>query len=443
MTEPATASACAALSPEGLRAWLSELSDETARRLLYDWSFWARREQCAPAGGWFCWLVMAGRGFGKTRTGAEWVRGLVEAASPLTAPASAPAHIALVADTFADARDVMVEGESGILACTPKEYRPSFEPSRRRLVWPNGATAYLYAAADPEQLRGPQHHAAWADEIAKWPDGERAWSNLVLGLRLGRRPRAVATTTPRALSWLRRLAEEPSTVVTRGRTGDNRPHLPAPFLREVERLFAGTRLGAQELDGRLLSEVDGALWTGAMLESLRASPPAPARLERVVIAVDPPAGHGAEAAACGIVAAGQDGAGTVYVLEDASCKGLRPAGWAERVAAVFRRHKADRVIGEVNNGGDMVESVLRQVAPELPFFAVRASRGKIARAEPVAALYERGLVRHAGVFETLEEEMCSYTGAPGATSPDRLDALVWAVSELALRPVLAPSLKRL
>ncbi|MFQ5347356.1 MAG: DNA-packaging protein, partial [Rhodothalassiaceae bacterium] len=410
--------------------------------LLHDWRFWARPGQLSPPGDWFCWLVLAGRGFGKTRMGAEWVRGLVEGPSPLIAGGGAPARIALVGETFADVRDVMIEGESGLRAIAPSRWRPQFEPSRRRLVWPNGAQAFLYGAVDPDQLRGPQHHAGWADEIAKWHDGARAWSNLVLGLRLGTRPRVVATTTPRPLKWLRRLAAEPTTVTTSGRTMDNRANLAPQFLAEVERLFAGTRLGLQELEGRIIEDVAGALWTRKMIEACRVAAP-PASLERVVVAVDPPASHGETADACGVIVAGRDAAGTVFVLEDASCQGLRPLGWARRVVAAYERHDADRVLGEVNNGGDMVEAVLRQAAPALSYRAVRASRGKIARAEPVAALYERGVVHHAGIFAALEDEMCSYTGGNAETSPDRLDALVWAVSDLALGRLGRPSLRRL
>ncbi len=421
--------------------WLERLRPRVAQRLLHDWRFWARPEQLPPAGDWFCWLVLAGRGFGKTRMGAEWVRGLVEGPTPLTAADGAPARIALVGETFADVRDVMVEGESGLLAISPARWRPRFEPSRRRLVWPNGAQGFLYAAVEPDQLRGPQHHAGWADEIAKWHDGARAWSNLVLGLRLGAQPRVMATTTPRPLAWLKRLVAEPTTVVVSGSTLDNRANLAPQFLAEVERLFAGTRLGLQELEGRIIEDVAGALWTRAMIEACRG--PAPAVLERIVVAVDPPASHGEAADACGIIVAGRDPAGGLHVLEDASCQGLRPLGWARAVARAYERHRADRVLGEVNNGGDMVEAVLRQVAPDMSYRAVRASRGKIARAEPVAALYERGLVRHADVFAELEEEMCNYTGAGGDTSPDRLDALVWALSDLALGRIARPSLRRL
>lgn len=432
---------CASLGTSKIREWLDGLDPHEVSALLHDWSFWARENQLPPQGDWFCWLVLAGRGFGKTRMGAEWVRSLVEGSTPLSAANNAPQRLALVGDSFADIRDVMVEGESGILACSAPGHRPEFEPSRRRLLWPNGAVAYLYSANDPDQLRGPQHHAAWADEIAKWYEGATAWSNLVLGLRLGRTPRVAATTTPRPLPWLKRLMAEPSTVTVSGRTLDNRAHLAPQFLAEVERLYAGTRLGAQELDGHLIDEVAGALWTRAMLESIQA--PVVGSFTRIVVAVDPPASHGEKADACGIVVAGLTEDGTVHVLEDASCQGLRPMQWAERVVAAYERHGADRVVGEVNNGGDMVEAVLRQVAPGLSYRPVRASRGKMARAEPVAALYERGLVRHVTRFEALEDEMCSYTGASGEKSPDRLDALVWAVSELALGRMAVPHLVQL
>ncbi|RMF70365.1 MAG: ATP-binding protein [Alphaproteobacteria bacterium] len=420
---------------------MAALAPEQAEALLHDWHFWARPEQLPPEGDWFCWLVVAGRGFGKSRTGAEWVRSLVEGTTPLGAPAHA-ARIALVADTFADARDVMVEGESGLLAITPRDRRPLFEPSRRRLLWPNGARAFLYSAADPEQLRGPQHHAAWADEIAKWHDGERAWSNLLLGLRLGRRPRVVATTTPRPLAWIRALAEEPTTVVTRGSTYANRAHLPPQFIREVERLYAGTRLGRQELDGVFLDAHEGALWSPEMVDPHRLSAP-PAGLVRIVVGVDPPAGHGEDADACGIVVAARDERGHFHVLEDASITGLSPLGWAGRVVHVYHRHGADRIVAEANQGGDMVEAVLRQVDRHVSVRLVRASRGKLIRAEPIAALYERGLVHHVGRFPELEEELYRYTGEPGEKSPDRLDALVWALSALALAPAATPSLRRI
>lgn len=425
------------------RRWLDDIGEKQAAALLHDWEFWARPEQLPPAGDWFCWLVMAGRGFGKSRTGAEWVRMITEGRTPLSAPGEAPARIALVADTFADARDVMVEGESGLLAISPVDRRPVFESSRRRLVWPNGVQAFLYAAVDPDQLRGPQHHAAWADEIAKWQNGERAWSNLLLGLRLGRRPRVVATTTPRPLAWLKALIAEPGTVVTRGSTRRNLAHLPPSFIAEVERLFAGTRLGRQELEGDLIEAVEGALWTPEMIEAAREPSEGLPPMERIVVALDPPASHGPDADACGILAVGRDSKGHLHVLEDASAQGLRPAGWAMRAVALYERHAADRVVAEVNNGGDMVESVLRQVAPNIGLRSVRASRGKIARAEPVAALYERGLVHHAGIFTELEAEMCRYTGAIGEDSPDRLDALVWAITDLALSRTSEPRLSRI
>ncbi|GEQ99397.1 large terminase [Iodidimonas gelatinilytica] len=429
------------LSSQAVARWVAGLSHEEAQALIYDWSFWARPNQLAPQGDWFCWLVLAGRGFGKTRMGAEWVRLLVEGPTPLTAGSGAPARLALVGDSFADIRDVMVDGESGILACSPPSHRPVFEPSRRRLVWPNGTVAYLYSANDPDQLRGPQHHAAWADEIAKWHEGERAWSNLVLGLRLGGNPRVVATTTPRPVGWLKRLMAEPSTVTVSGSTLDNKAHLAPQFLKEVERLYSGTRLGAQELDGRLIDEIAGALWTRDLIEASRIQKTPD--LHRIVVAVDPPASHGENADACGIVVAGIDDTGIVYLLDDASCQGLRPYQWAARVAERYAAFDADRVLGEANNGGDMVEAVLRQAAPDLSYRAVRASRGKIARAEPVAALYERGLVRHVGRFDALEDEMCSYTGSTGQHSPDRLDAMVWAVTELALGRPSSPHLRRL
>lgn len=430
---------CARLVPADRDALFDQLSQAQCRALLTDWRFWARPKQLPPAGDWFCWLVLAGRGFGKTRLGVEWVRQLAEGTTPLTAPTGAPARIALVAETAADGREVMVDGDSGFMACCPPDRRPRFEPSRRRLLWPNGTVATLYAATEPDQLRGPQHHAAWADEIAKWDRGEAAWTNLLMGLRLGIRPRVVATTTPRPIPLIRRLAADPSTVVTRGATMENSANLSPRFLAEMRRLFDGTRLGRQELYGDLLDDTPGALWTPAAIDAGRAA--APPRLDRIVVAVDPPVTGGADADACGIVVAGCDGRGHVYVLADHTCRGLRPLGWAARAVAAYRRFDADRLVAEVNNGGDLVEAVVRQVAPQISYRAVCASRGKIARAEPVAALYERGLVHHVGPMPELEDQLCAYTG-PGSAiaSPDRLDALVWAVTDLVLRPGGSPAI---
>jgi phage terminase large subunit-like protein len=404
--------------------------------LARHWPFWRRADQTPPDGDWRCWLLLAGRGFGKTRTGAEWVRAMAEGDGDL--------RIALVGATMAETRAIMVEGESGLLAIAPDGMRPDFEPSLRRLTWPNGAVATLYSAAEPEGLRGPEHHIAWADECAKWEHGARAWDNMALSLRLGSAPRIVATTTPRPVPLVRRLMGEAGIVVTRGRMADNALNLAAPYVAAMHGIYGGTRIGRQELDGELIEDVEGALWTRAMM-SAAFSATAPA-LCRVVIGVDPPAGSTGDA--CGIVVAGLGEDGRGYVLADASVSGCSPDGWARAVAQAAAGWRADRIIAEANNGGQMVESVLRGADAALPVRLVHAARGKVARAEPVAALYERGRVFHAGRFPTLEDELCglaaggAYHG-PGR-SPDRADALVWALTELMLgEGVAAPRVRLL
>jgi phage terminase large subunit-like protein len=423
---------------EHVIAWLARADPATQARLRdrlspavrYNWRFWARPSQLSPRGRqWSTWLILAGRGFGKTRAGAEYVRGWAQK--------DGSARIALVGATWADVRDVMVEGPSGLIAIAPPAKRPRFESSKRRLVWPNGAMAFLYSAEEPDQLRGPEHHLAWCDELAKWEKPEAAWTNLRLGLRLGERPRTVVTTTPRPLPLLKELMADPKVAVTRGATRENATNLPPAFLEAVEAAFAGTRLGRQELEGELVEEVEGALWTPAMIERARqAGRAGPGPLARVVVAVDPPAGTGPAADACGIIVAARAADGLAWVLADRSVQGLSPEGWARAVAAAAAEFAADRVVAEVNNGGAMVESVLRAVEPDLPVRQVRAAHGKVARAEPVAALYEAGRVAHAARFERLEAELEGLLAGGGhagpGRSPDRADALVWALSELML-----------
>lgn len=407
-----------------LAAWLKRLSDKEADRLLTDWDFWRREDQGAPDGDWHVWMLMAGRGFGKTRTGAEWVRGVAERQAKI--------RIALVGASLNEARQVMVEGESGLLSIAPADKRPVYESSLRRLTWPNGAVATLYSAAEPESLRGPEHEAAWCDEIAKWPNAETAWDNMMMTMRLGAHPRVVATTTPRAVPLVRRLMAEAGVVVTRGSTEANRLNLSAPWLATMERLYGGTRLGRQELSGEMLEDVEGALWTRGGIEVARVMAEEASRPVRVVIGVDPPAtSHGD---ACGIVVAALLRDGRIAVLEDASVAKAVPAVWAQAVAAASARWRAERIVAESNMGGEMVLAVLRQADVTLPVVAARAVVGKARRAEPVALAYERGQVVHAGRFAALEDELCGlqvgggYAG-PGR-SPDRADACVWAVAEL-------------
>jgi len=411
------------------RTLLRGMSAEQRQRLRHYWQLWAHAGQLPPGSAWTVWLILAGRGFGKTRAGAEWVRAVAEA--------NPGARIALVAASLPEARNIMVEGASGLLAIAPRGKRPKFEPSRRRLTWPSGAQATLYSAGEPESLRGPQHSHAWCDELAKWVHAggraEAAWDNLQLGLRLGDLPCVVVTTTPRAVPMVKRLLADGDVATTRGSTFANRANLARGFIRSVQKQYGQTSLGRQELDGEMIADVEGALWTRAMLEAARetaaSSPPV-----RVVVAVDPPVS--ATGDACGIVvcALGEDG--IARVLADCTVEKASPERWARAVAQAAEAWSADRVVAEANQGGAMVASVLRAAEISLPLKLVHASRGKVARAEPVAALYEVGRVRHAGIFPQLEDELCGliaggrYEG-PGR-SPDRADALVWGLSELLL-----------
>jgi len=420
----------AVLDEKSLGEYFHDLDDKECKALLYDWKFWARPNQLAPKGDWFCWLVLTGRGFGKTRMGAEWVRSQIEGSSPLTAPRDRMGRVALVSQTLADGRDVMVDGESGILASSPPHFRPAYETSRRRLVWPNGAQAFLYSSEEPDQLRGPQHHLAWGDELAKWRNQDACWANLLLGLRLGKTPRVMVTTTPKPTPLIRQLTGDPTVAVTQGATFDNRAHLSADFIYHIKRLYEGTRLGRQELYGEILEDVPGALWSRDIIDKARVKK-APA-LSRIVVAVDPPVTHGEDADDCGIVVAGICPEGHVYVLADLTAGRLTPNQWCKKALSAYDNYEADRLVAEVNQGGDLVETLIRQISPHVSYRGVRASRGKITRAEPVAALYERGLVHHVGGFNHLEDQLCSYTGDKKEKSPDRLDALVWAITDLAL-----------
>jgi phage terminase large subunit-like protein len=408
----------------------------------WNWNQRARPEQRAPEGDWRIWMIMAGRGFGKTRAGAEWVRQIAEA--------DPTARIALVSASLAEARAVMVEGESGLLAVCPPDGTPVFEPSLRRVRFPNGAQAQLFSAAEPETLRGPQHSHAWCDEIGKWPLAHeramRCWDNLLLGLRLGREQQIMVTTTPRAVPLVKRLVaqtEDGAAQMTRGSTFDNAGNLPVSFLDAIDRDFAGSQLARQEIAGELLLDLEGALWTRALLEQTRETGTVPAH-RRVVVAVDPPASTNGDE--CGIIVAALGEDGIARVLADRSVGGAAPDVWAARVADAAREWNADRVVAEANQGGSMVESVLRAAEETLPIKLVHASRGKVARAEPVAALYAAGRVRHAGMFARLEDQLCglliggAYAG-PGR-SPDRADALVWALTELMLGRSSQPRLVR-
>ncbi|MEP3441579.1 MAG: terminase family protein [Sulfitobacter sp.] len=423
--------------PSVQESFLNELDEGELRALPYLFDFWAMPHQLPPEGEWRSWVIMGGRGAGKTRAGAEWVRSVVEGARPLDAGRCR--RVALVGETIEQVREVMIFGDSGILACSPADRRPDWEASRKRLVWPNGAVATVHSAHDPEGLRGPQFDAAWVDEIAKWKKSQETWDMLQFALRLGDQPQVCVTTTPRNVGVLKALLKSPSTVVTHAPTEANRANLAASFLEEVRARYRGTRLGRQELDGVLLADAEGALWTSEMLEKARVSD-VPA-LDRIVVAVDPATTSGASSDECGIVVAGVQCSGPpqdwrAFVLADCTVTGLGPNGWARAAVGAMERFGADRLVAEVNQGGQMVREVIRQVDPLVPYKGVHASRGKVARAEPVAALYEQGRVRHVMDLDGLEDQMCRMTrrGYEGDGSPDRVDALVWALHELMIEP---------
>ncbi|WP_412103509.1 DNA-packaging protein [Stappia stellulata] len=422
-----------------LPAFLARLDHRELMFLRHDWRLWAHAHQLAPAGDWRCWLLMGGRGAGKTRAGAEWLRACVRAAA--LRPDSDGFRIALVGETQSDAREVMVEGISGLLSVHPASERPSWQSSRRRLEWPNGAVAQVFSSEDPDALRGPQFHLAWCDELAKWRHVQETWDMLQFALRLGERPRQLVTTTPRPIPLLKRLMADPATVAVTAPTESNAAHLAAGFVAAIRARYGGTRLARQELDGEMVESRDGAMWNRDALEALR-SDRAPA-LERIVVAVDPPASSGVASDACGIVAAGIDADGIVHVLADRSLGAAAPARWASAAVALWRDLEADCLVAEVNQGGEMVAAVIAGVDPGVLVRAVRARRGKWLRAEPVAMLYEQGRVRHVGAFPDLEDEMTDFTreGLSNGRSPDRLDALVYALHELALKAGGTPRLR--
>ena len=397
---------------------------QLAAALETSWPASARPNQLPPAGDWQVWLLLAGRGFGKTRTLAEWV--CQQAAS------GQASRIALVAATAADARDVLVEGQSGILAVSPQWFRPVYEPSKRRLTWPNGAIATTFSAEEPERLRGPQHDAAVCDELGAWSRPE-TWDMLQFGLRLGRNPRCLVATTPRPTKLIRELLgrEGRDVVVTRGSTYENRANLAPGFFNQIIGKYEGTRLGRQELNAELLDDTPGALWRHTVIDAARQA--AAPQLARIVVAIDPAVSTGEEADETGILVVGKDTQGHGYVLADLSGK-HQPVEWATIATTAYRTHRADRIVAERNNGGAMVEATIRMVDNNVPVTTVWASRGKVARAEPVSALYEQGRVHHIGTFPQLEDQMCAFTSdfdrAKAGYSPDRLDALVWALTEL-------------
>jgi phage terminase large subunit-like protein len=409
----------------------AQMFGRLADALSNSWRVQARPEQCEPSGDWWStWLVLAGRGWGKTRCGVEWAHS--------HAIAGTASRIALVAPTAADCRDVLIEGPSGFLAIASNSTRPTWEPSKRRLEWRNGSQATCFSAEEPERLRGPQHDLAYCDELATWPHPE-CLDMLNLGLRVGIRPRKLITTTPKPSKLLKAIIADPTTVITRGKTADNAANLSPMFMAGIMRKYGGTRLGRQEIDGELLLDVPNALWQLSWLDRDRVEK-AP-ELERVVVAIDPAVTSGEDADETGIIVAGVVG-DHAYVLEDASGR-YQPHEWAAKAIGLYHRHKADRIVAEINNGGEMVASTIRMIDSNVSFKAVHATRGKVVRAEPCSALYEQSRVHHVGTFARLEDQLCSFTsdfnrGAAGY-SPDRLDALIWCLSELmvlSVQPVM-------
>jgi phage terminase large subunit-like protein len=384
------------------------------------WTFQAHTGQIPPSDkAWFCYLMRSGRGGGKTRAGAEWVLQRVR---------DGYKSIALIGANAADVRDIMIElGESSICKVARPEEVPTYEPSKRRLTFPNGAVAVAFSDETPDQLRGPQHDSAWIDELAKFKNAQETWDNLLMGLRLGKNPQVFITTTPRPTPLLKELLKSPDTIDVRFSTFDNADNLSPKFLAKVKEKYEGTRLGRQELEGEILDDNPEALWQRAIIENLRIRPEACPQLMRVVIGVDPAVTSGKTSDDTGIIAAGIGINGHGYILGDNTIHGT-PHDWALETVKAFRRFQADRVIGEVNNGGDLVEVNIRTVNPNIPFYAVHASRGKAIRAEPVSGMYEQGRIHHVGTFPELEDQLCEWT--PGDKSPDRMDALVWAIWEL-------------
>lgn len=431
------------VDPAFIAECIEQLDDADALQLGYDWQLFARDDQLPPecrtsSLAYTVWLILAGRGWGKTRTGAEWVRHNVDQ--------KLAGRIALVGPTAADVRDVMIEGESGLIATAPPWNRPVWEPSKRRLTWPSGTIAFAYSAEEPERLRGPQHDLAWADELAAWARLIDTWDMLMFGLRLGKYPRVAVTTTPKPLQIIREMMGSASTFITKGSTYDNRDNLAESFFTQIVKRYEGTRLGRQELNAEILDDNPNGLWSPGMIEAKRLPVEMAVELmntcDRIVVGVDPAVTSNSDSDETGIVIAGRRG-DDGFVFDDSTVR-ASPNEWAQVVVTAYKRWNADRVVAEVNNGGDLVTSVMHNIDRNLPVEAVRATRGKIVRAEPIAALYEQGRIHHVGDFAKLEDQMVNYNPLYATRlSPDRLDALVWALSHLFNENSAEPRIRRL
>ena len=435
-----TAQSLRDLSSHKLKEALSQLTPEQAEELKHDWSFWARQDQLEPEGKWNTWVALAGRGWGKTRAGAEWVRHRIKMGDRI---------VHCVAPTKGDVRRVMVEGDSGLLnVChkSDKTYRkadmgyPVWSPTNNSMSWANGAKAVFFSAEDPERLRGPQAHSAWCDELCAWRNAQDTWDMMQFGLRLGKRPVVFVTTTPKTTKLLRGILDDETTHVSTGSTFDNSANLADTFLTAVKKTYEGTRLGRQELYAEILDEASGALWNRNLLASCEVDKDDLPQLNRIVVAIDPAISNNTDSDMTGIIVAGVDVNGTAYVIEDHTGN-YSPQAWAAKAVELYREHMADRIVAEKNQGGDMVRHTLHTEDETLPIRLVHASRGKMARAEPVSALYEQGRVKHVRGLNDLEDQMVQWEPLGSMGSPDRLDAMVWAITDLSLNGYAKPQLK--
>ena len=440
MALPITANDLRALPDAEVAEILKQLGPQQSEELRYNWEFWARPEQLEPTGDWNAWLALAGRGWGKTRAGAEWVRHRIKKGDKI---------VHCVAPTKGDVRRVMVEGDSGLLnVCWKgdKTYRgksigfPVWSPTNNTLTWENGSKAVFFSAEDPERLRGPQAYSAWTDELCAWRNAQETWDMMMFGLRLGRKPQVFITTTPKTTKLLRNIISDPKTVISKGSTFDNEANLADTFLDAVKKTYEGTRLGRQELYAEILDEASGALWNRTLLHKCEIDRDEVPPLSRIVVSVDPAVTNKTDSDMTGIIVAGIDQEGTAYVIEDHTDR-YSPKDWAAKAIQLYHDHMADRIVAERNQGGDMVRHTLQTEDENVPIKLVHASRGKMARAEPVSALYEQGKVKHVKGLNDLEDQMVQWEPLGSIGSPDRLDAMVWALTDLSLNGYAKPQLK--